>query len=106
MKFQFNVKLTDKDYLDYNMFWMIKSPYGKKQILTFRITMAAILGFFIFITLYGGGFSAESFIGVIPMTAVLLVFEIFFTRFFKWTFKMQIKSAKRRKICLVPKRLL
>lgn len=95
MKFQFKVNLSDKDYLDYNMFWMIKSPYGKKQILTFRVTLAILLGVFIFITLYGGGFTAESFIGAIPMLIVLLVFELFLTRFFKWTFKWQIKSLKK-----------
>ncbi len=29
MKFQFNIDLTDKDYVDFNIFWQTKSRYGK-----------------------------------------------------------------------------
>ena len=33
MKFQFNVITNDEDYLEYNKFWMLRSHYGKKQML-------------------------------------------------------------------------
>ena len=65
MKFQFNVKFNDQDYLDYNTFWMIRSPYGKKQIKTFRITISVLFVIFISISLFSGGFSLESILGVI-----------------------------------------
>ena len=42
MHFKFHINLNDNDYLNYNTFWTIKSPYGKKQMLKFRITIAIL----------------------------------------------------------------
>ena len=95
MKFQFNVKVNDQDYLDYNTFWMIRSPYGKKQIKTFRITIAVIFAIFISISLFSGGFSIESIIGIIPMLIVLSLTQIFLTRFFSWSLKVTVKNLKK-----------
>ena len=50
MKFQFNVNTCDQDYLDYNKFWMLRSHYGKKQMTTFRIVIAVIIGAIILIS--------------------------------------------------------
>ena len=36
MLYKFNTKMTDEDYLEFNKFWMLKSHYGKKQILSLR----------------------------------------------------------------------
>ena len=44
MKFQFTINTNDQDYLDYNKFWMLRSHYGKKQMTTFRIVIAVIIG--------------------------------------------------------------
>ncbi|MBR7122530.1 MAG: YcxB family protein [Oscillospiraceae bacterium] len=95
MKFQFNVKFNDQDYLDYNTFWMIRSPYGKKQIKTFRITISVLFVIFISISLFSGGFSLESILGVIPMLIILSFAQIFLTRFFSWSLKGQIKTLKK-----------
>ena len=78
VKFQFEVKMTDQDYLDFNTFITIRSYYGKKQMLTFRLAVALIFFVVIFISLFGGGFSVNALIGVIPMVIVLLLVEIFF----------------------------
>lgn len=61
MKFQFNVNVNDQDYLDYNTFWMIRSPYGKKQIKTFRITITVLDAIFILISLVSGVFRSNPF---------------------------------------------
>ena len=66
MKYQFNLNVTEKDYIDFNTFWMFRAPYGKKQILTCRIVIAAILAVFALVSLFGGEFSKEAFIGIIP----------------------------------------
>ncbi len=95
MKFQFNVNVSDQDYLDYNSFWMIRSPYGKKQIKTFRIAIAVLFAIFISISLFSGGFTLESFLGVIPMVIVLFLAQIFLTKFFSWSLKIQIKALKK-----------
>ena len=95
MKFQFNVKVDVKDYLDYNTFWMIRSPYGKKQIQTFRITIAVLFAIFILISLFSGDFSLESILRVIPMVIVLALAQIFLPRLFSWLLKGQIKTLKK-----------
>ena len=95
MKFQFSVKVNDQDYFDYNTFWMIRSPYGKKQIKTFRITIAVLFAIFILISLFSGGFSFESILSIIPMVIVLSLAQISLTRFFSWSLKGQIKTLKK-----------
>lgn len=94
MKFQFSVNVNDQDYLDYNTFWTIRSPYGRKQIKIFRITITVIFAIFILISLFSGGFSIESFLGLIPIFIVLCLFQILLTRFFVWSLKGQIKALK------------
>lgn len=95
MEFQFNVKVDDRDYLDYNIFWMIRSPYGKKQIKAYRITLAAMFAIFIFIYLFGGDFSRESLLGIIPFVIVSSLIQIFLISFFKWSLKGYIKTLKK-----------
>lgn len=95
MKFQFNVNVNDQDYLDYNSFVAIRSPYGKKQILTNRITVAVIFLIFILIPLFSGDFSFESILGVIIKVIVLCFVQIFLPRFFVLSFKHQIENMKK-----------
>ena len=96
MHFKFNISLNDKDYLDYNTFWTIKSPYGKKQMLTFRILIAIIYIFVSFLFLFAGGFSVDAWIGIIPYIILLILFEVLLKPFFSWLLKGQIKSLKSK----------
>ena len=95
MKFQFNVNVNDQDYLHYNTFWMIRSPYGKKQIKTFRITITVLIAILILISLFSGGFSLESVLGVIPLLIILSLTQIFLNKFFSWSLKVHIKTLKK-----------
>ena len=96
MKFQFDVNTTDKDYLDYNKFWMLRSHYGKKQMMGFRIVIAVIFGVYIFISLYGGNFTVDSFISVIPMAILFIIFELLFSSLFIFFLKGHLKSLKKK----------
>lgn len=95
MRFQFNVKTNDQDYLDYNIFWMLRSPYGKKQIMAFRVAIAIVCAIFVFASLFIGGFTFDSLLSTIPVWIVLLIFEAFLTKFFSWSLKGQIKSLRK-----------
>ncbi|MBO5355453.1 MAG: YcxB family protein [Clostridia bacterium] len=94
--FKFDVNLSEQDYLDYNKFWMIKSPYGKKQILNFRIILTVILGLISLLSLFGGKFSADAFIGIIPYLVLLVVFQLALNPIFVWVSKAHIKSLKKQ----------
>ena len=96
MKFQFNVNINEEDYLDYNKFWMLRSHYGKKQMSTFRIIIAVIISLIIFISLYGGNFTLDSFIGIIPMAILLVLYELLLSPLFVLFLKCHLKSLKKK----------
>ena len=96
MKFQFNVNINEEDYLDYNKFWMLRSHYGKKQMTTLRIIFAVIIGVYILISLYGGNFTFDSFIGIIPMAILLILFELLLSPLFVLVLKSHLKSLKKK----------
>ena len=96
MKFQFNVNINEEDYLDYNKFWMLRSHYGKKQMSTFRIIFAVIIGLIILISLYGGNFTFDSFIGIIPMAILLVLYELLLSPLFVLFLKCHLKSLKKK----------
>ena len=96
MKFKFNINTNDQDYLDYNKFWMLRSHYGKKQMTYFRIIFAVIIGVYILISLYGGNFTFDSFIGIIPMTILLILLELLLSPLFVLLLKSHLKNLKKK----------
>ena len=95
MNFEFKVNVNDQDYLEYNVFWMIRSPYGKKQLKDMRIMMTVLVGLLIFVSLFSSKFSAESFLGIIPMLLVLFLAQIFLTKCFAWSLKWMVRALKK-----------
>ena len=85
MLFQFDIHLTDKDYFDLNAFWMIRSHYGKKQMLQFRVIIAAIIALFAFLFLFGEEFSADSLFMLIPYAIILILLQVFLPFFLDQT---------------------
>ncbi|MBR7133531.1 MAG: YcxB family protein [Clostridia bacterium] len=65
-------------------------------MITFRIVIAIIIGIYIPISLYGGGFTFESFIGIIPMAILLIIFELLLSPFSVVFFKIYLKSLKKK----------
>ena len=96
MKFQFNITTNDQDYLDYHKFWMLRSYYGKKQMITFRIAFTVIICVYILIYLYGGSFTFNSFIEIIPMAILLILFELFLSPLFVLFLKGHLKGLKKK----------
>ncbi len=94
--FKFDVNTTDKDYLDYNVFWMTRSHYGKKQITNLRIFIAVLIAIYIAIMLFGGGFASGTFLSSLPLVMIFGFMFIFMTKFFKWTVKASVKSLKKK----------
>ena len=39
MNFKFKVNVSEQDYLDYNLFWLSKSPYGKNAKVVIILMM-------------------------------------------------------------------
>lgn len=83
MNYRFNVTITDQDYLDYNTFWMLRSPYGKKQMKIFRIAITVFWVIANLVTLFMDGFSIVSVFGLIPLVIVFFLFKSFCLYFFR-----------------------
>lgn len=96
MKFQFNVSTNDQDYLEYNKFWLLRSHYGKKQMTTFRVTVAVIWCVYIVIVLYGRGLTLNSLISVIPITVISLAFELLLSPLLVVFLKSHLKGLKKK----------
>ena len=95
MNFIFHVNISENDYLDYNIFWQLKSPYGKNQILFFRIFLAVIVLAGAFISLRGN-YSIDSFLGVTPILLVGIIFELLLNRLFYHVLKSHIKGLSKK----------
>lgn len=94
MLFQFNVTLNDDDYLAYNRFHMIRSPYGAKTLRNFRIVLAAIVVLFMIATVSQTGFP-YALIAIIPSLIVLTVMELLLPTFLVSSVKSQLKKLKK-----------
>lgn len=95
MNFRFNVNVDERDYLDFNIFWMLRSHYGKKQIKTIRIILAIPFLMIILLSLINGKFSTDSLLGAIPVVIVALLFQALSTKFLLWSVKVTVKNLKK-----------
>lgn len=95
MQFQFNVTLNDDDYLAYNRFHMIRSPYGAKTLRNFRIVLVAIVALFLLPTLSHVGLTPYALIAIIPSLAVLTVMQLLLPTVLMSSVKSQLKKLKK-----------
>lgn len=95
MKFVFNVNMTDKDYLDYNVFWMTRSAYGKGQLWGLRIFLVIAGIIPLGMRLWHSGFSVESVLGIIPIAVVLILAQLLLAPLFKLFLRGQLKALKK-----------
>lgn len=96
MNFKFNVVTNDQDYLDYNEFWMLRSPYGKKQTLTVRMIFTVMVSAVIIGYLIYNRFTEGALVSVFPLVVFLVLIEIFFNKIMAASLKRQIKSMKKK----------
>ena len=104
MKYRFNVIMTDEDYLEYNKFQLIRSPYGKKQLRNLRISLTVLFGASVLLSLIVGGLSAEYLLtAVIPLAILYIIMQAVCKRFLAWSLKGQLKMMKKSgKPCYSP----
>jgi hypothetical protein len=96
MKFSFNVKLTEEDYLEYNKFHMIRSPYGRGNVNGSRIIWTTAICLFILMNFLRNGFTLVSLLVSIPLFALLALVHIFIKDILAFSLKMSLKSMKKR----------
>ncbi len=99
MKFSFVVKLTDDDYYEFNKFHMLRSPYGKKTVKNFRISMSVVI-IAIMIAMFVIGYdSLTTYIAAIPMMILLILTLVFAPKWLAYSLKAQIAQLKKHGKC-------
>ncbi|MBE6644509.1 MAG: YcxB family protein [Ruminococcaceae bacterium] len=91
MKFDFSVNLTESDYLEFNKFYMLKSPYGEKSIRNFRIAFLIIFGLIALIN-----FITKDFTSAITSIVICVLFQLFLKRFLTSSIKSTVKMLKKK----------
>lgn len=96
MRFKLYINITEEDYLDFNKFQTVKSPYAKKQIAKLRIGLLAVMLALVILHVSSYGFTAETFVGLAPFLVLLLLFIIFAPVGMTFTLKASIKTLKKQ----------
>ena len=91
MNYSINVTLTDKDYYTFNKFCLLKSHYGKKRNITFRLALCVISLFPILYSLFRSGFSSA----IIANALLLIIFQLLVNPFYSLTIKLNMNSLKK-----------
>lgn len=95
MKFRFQLIFNDNDYLEYNKFHLLRSPYGEKPRKSMKSMPTVMLVGFALISLIFNGFSLSSLLYIIPLFIIWLLFWLFMDKFLIYTVKMQIKQLEK-----------
>ncbi len=93
MNFKFNINLNDKDYLDYNIFWMMKSHYGKSQWIKLRLFLILPFAIISLLPLISRDYSPQNVI--IPSIIILALAQVLFKPIFIGALKIHIKALKK-----------
>ncbi len=99
MRFNLYVNVTESDYLDFNVFWFLRSPYGKKQKNKMNLMLILLsIGFALlsFVTNYKHYASlATAAVSSVIMLALMLSAVLIYPRFYKKTLQRSLQSQKK-----------
>ena len=96
MKFQFNVRLTERDYLNYNVFWNFRSPYGYKPQRAGRIAVCFLALVACLFTLWQGNFTMDAVYKLSPVGVVFLLALLLVKPIAVRSLKSNIKGLKQK----------
>ena len=95
-EFSFNVSISEEDYFDFNDFWLMKSPYGKKQMRFTRIIIALIISAGISAIFFISGINRETFIRGGFFIVLLVIGEALLPRFNRSFMRSHIKNLNKK----------
>lgn len=95
MLFKIDITIDDREYLDFNLFWIFKAPNGAKRIRRLRTTLAVLLILAILALLTQTGISSAALLGLLPVLAVGLLMQLLLRPLLTWSLKSSIKAMKK-----------
>ena len=91
MIFQFNIVLTEEDYLNFNYFHNLRSDFGKRSIKNFRILTVCMFFFFLTLSLLRHGLTTAVFVYVF----ISVVLNLLIVPIVKMSVRGSIQAAKK-----------
>ena len=95
MRFQFDVILNDNDYLNYNMFYAFKSPYGEPALKKFRRALTFFFASLILAILVWKRFSFDGIVLAAVQAVIFVLVQVFLKRWLMFGTKNQLKHLKK-----------
>ena len=102
MKYKFQIKLNDNDYLEFNKFNMLRSPHGKKQFIGVRISICIIVFAMVFMFVSAKDFASEALISAAAMMITLVVFQLILKKILAFNLKRSISKLRKKGKLLYP----
>lgn len=94
-KFRLNIKITEQDYADFNVFCILNTPYGKKQVRKLRITVALVVAIAMLMVVVLSDSYAVITAEAIALGLLLLVLELSAKKYLVFSVKGQVKLLRK-----------
>ncbi|MBQ1223071.1 MAG: YcxB family protein [Clostridia bacterium] len=95
MQYKLDVELTDKDYLEFNLFQTFKSAVGKKNIRKSRVIFLAAIAALALLVVVLRGFTTSGLIYLGLLAVLTVVYMILFKRIMAASLVKQLKALKK-----------
>ena len=107
MLFQFNITLTEEDYLAYNIFHALESAHGKKQVRKSRLFLLVTFALLLLLVYVVGGWTPYFICYVILLGLLAVIYMLLFKKILIRNIKSQLKRLKKLgKLCFEPQSTL
>lgn len=95
MNYVFDIFLTEEDYIDFNIFHMSRSAYGKKHQRMLRGMVAAIFAVAALVNFWAEGISPVTVAYAVLLGGLGLLVTVFSGKFSGFTMKLVINNMKK-----------
>ena len=95
MNYIFDIFLTEQDYIDFNIFHMNRSVYGKRHQRVLRILLAVIFAAAALINFWAEGISPVTVAYALLLGVLGLMMTVFYGKFSGFLTKLSIGSLKK-----------
>ena len=95
MNYVFDIFLTEEDYIDFNIFHMSRSAYGKKHQRMLRGMVAVIFAVAALVNFWAEGISPVTVAYAVLLVGLGLLVTVFSGKFSGFTMKLVIHNMKK-----------
>lgn len=95
MKYQFFVKQTDEDYLEFNRYVQFLTPEGKRAIRVIRLLVLFVFLLAVYMFLLLEGFTLLTLITIAFLAIALVVYQLLLKPYLNKTLGWRIKKLKK-----------